>query len=630
MSSYLKYVPYGDILTMLLMITFVIIYKSSFYGKTLKNRIFKISIVSVSFSAFTNILYMCTTKSITLDTNAFYFLRFLSNMFLNISFSIYSIYLVTMYERNKKRTNRVILIDAVLIVISLLLVAVLPYYKIGNYLDLKTNTYVGKIFYEPFIYTYIVFSIIFLYELYYHRKYLITRANKAMLAILILSSLISLYGLLTSNMTFLTFTFTLPMLLVFTLFHSNSYDPDTGTLNPAAFDEYLNDLSKRNKKFSLISLLFISEEYINVFLKEIQKELTHFNESFFCDSYTFRLNEKRFVLVYRKTKKAYSKEKFEMAFYKLYEKYSKPFKMVIIKSNPLLEEEKRNLTFVKFIEEKMNNNTIYEANDKDLIEFLHRERILEELKNIKKKKNLNDERVLLYGQPIYSNDKKKFTSAESLIRLKIDDEIIYPNDFIKLAEDHNIIHTLTLIMLNKACLFIKDCTKEGKIINRISVNISVIEFKNSKLVDEIKSIIKKNKIPFSKIGIEITESKDIDESNEILEKLKELSKLGIKIYLDDFGTGYSNFERIMKYPFNVIKFDKTLLDNSNTDKKIKLLTKYFSEAFIKLDYKILFEGVETEKDAKLCTSSFKSNYLQGYLYSKPVPYESLKEFFKKK
>ena len=86
----------------------------------------------------------------------------------------------------------------------------------------------------------------------------------------------------------------------------------------------------------------------------------------------------------------------------------------------------------------------------------------------------------------------------------------------------------------------------------------------------------------------------------------------------------------MKYQFNVIKFDKTLLDNSNTDKKIKLLTKYFSEAFIKLDYKILFEGVETEKDAKLCTSSFKSNYLQGYLYSKPVPYESLKEFFKKK
>jgi EAL domain-containing protein (putative c-di-GMP-specific phosphodiesterase class I) len=113
------------------------------------------------------------------------------------------------------------------------------------------------------------------------------------------------------------------------------------------------------------------------------------------------------------------------------------------------------------------------------------------------------------------------------------------------------------------------------------------------------------------------------------EKIAELKQKGITFYLDDFGTGYSNMERILELPFDIIKFDRSMVVAGAQDKRSEQVLGSLADLFAKLDYAVLFEGVETEQDEEMCRECCAS-YLQGYKYSRPVPMEQLKEFLTKK
>ena len=109
------------------------------------------------------------------------------------------------------------------------------------------------------------------------------------------------------------------------------------------------------------------------------------------------------------------------------------------------------------------------------------------------------------------------------------------------------------------------------------------------------------------------------------ECVNEFKKLGVCTYLDDFGTGYSNFDRILSLKLDVVKFDRSLLLMADQDANSRFLVSYFSAAFERLGYKVLYEGVETEEQEALCIASH-ADYLQGYKFSKPIPMEELPRF----
>ena len=94
--------------------------------------------------------------------------------------------------------------------------------------------------------------------------------------------------------------------------------------------------------------------------------------------------------------------------------------------------------------------------------------------------------------------------------------------------------------------------------------------------------------------------------------------------MDDFGTGYSSLERILQLPFDIIKFDRTMVIASRTDSKSSTIVKSMAQLFADLNYSILFEGIEDKEDEKRCCS-MSASYLQGYLYSKPVRIEDFVE-----
>ena len=146
--------------------------------------------------------------------------------------------------------------------------------------------------------------------------------------------------------------------------------------------------------------------------------------------------------------------------------------------------------------------------------------------------------------------------------------------------------------------------------------------------DNVKKILAMSGIPFEKIAIEITESQNERDFSIVEEKIKELKKSGITFYLDDFGTGYSNFERIMELPFDIIKFDKSMVVAARGDAKSETMVSYLAHMFTDMNYAVLYEGIEDDVDEDLASRMY-ARYLQGYKYSKPIPIEDLTNFFVK-
>ena len=163
---------------------------------------------------------------------------------------------------------------------------------------------------------------------------------------------------------------------------------------------------------------------------------------------------------------------------------------------------------------------------------------------------------------------------------------------------------------------------------RISVNFSVYDLREEDFCSVVEETIRSNDIPFEKIAIELTESQNEADFKLIKERINELKDSGIKFYLDDFGTGYSNFERIMELPFDIVKFDRSLVIASGNDEKYRTMVTNLANMFNEVDYAVLYEGVEDEADEKRCID-MKARYLQGYKYSKPIPIEKLTEYFDK-
>ena len=277
----------------------------------------------------------------------------------------------------------------------------------------------------------------------------------------------------------------------------------------------------------------------------------------------------------------------------------------------------------------MGNNEVHFVTRADINEYQRHKYVLSELQDICKKGDLDDPRVHVYCQPVLNIATQTYDTAEALMRIVLPDAgMVYPDVFIPLAEENRIIHQLTLIILHKTCVRIKEMLDQNYNIMRISVNISALELREDNFCADMDRIIRDSGIPFEKIAIELTESRSESDFMIMKAKINELKENGIKFYLDDFGTGYSNFERIMELPFDIIKFDRSLVIASAADQKSEMMVSHLAQMFSDLNYAVLYEGVENVDDELRCMK-MEAKFLQGYKYSRPIPIEKLTDYFDK-
>ena len=212
---------------------------------------------------------------------------------------------------------------------------------------------------------------------------------------------------------------------------------------------------------------------------------------------------------------------------------------------------------------------------------------------------------------------------EALVRL-IDENLgfVPPDEFIPIAEKNGDILVIGEIVLEKVCAFIEEYHPEDYGIKSIHVNLSVVQCMQENIGIRLLNIIDKYKIPHGLIDFEITES-TADNSSENLDKIMdEFNKKGIDFSLDDYGTGYSNQSNLMRYPYSIVKIDKSLVWACDSNPKAFISLKHTIAMIKDLDMKVLAEGVETQHHIDLL-EQIGCEFLQGYFYSRPLPISEL-------
>lgn len=247
---------------------------------------------------------------------------------------------------------------------------------------------------------------------------------------------------------------------------------------------------------------------------------------------------------------------------------------------------------------------------------------------IKLKRAIKNDEFIIYYQPQY--DKKKcIRGIEALIRWNSPElGFLNPVEFITIAEETGLIMSIGEIVLNKSCKF-------GNYINKTynnkfitAVNISPVQLRQQNFYDSVVNAIKLSGINPNCLELEVTENVFIDDFELALNALKQLKKLGIRIALDDFGTGFSSLSYLKKLPINLLKIDKSFIDEIKDSTPQNDLTEPIISLVHKLNIETLAEGVEEKVQLDYLTKVGCDNF-QGFYLSKPVTKEEVEELIKK-
>lgn len=237
---------------------------------------------------------------------------------------------------------------------------------------------------------------------------------------------------------------------------------------------------------------------------------------------------------------------------------------------------------------------------------------------------------VVFYQPVVDSLTKECTSCEALVRW--DSKALGfmgPGEFIPLAEYLGLITDIGDYVLMEACKQCKQWNEAGYPNFHVNINLSVVQLLQKNAVENLGRIISMSGVNPRNIVLEITESfaiNDIDRVTKIIEGLK---AIGTRIALDDFGTGYSSLNYIKKLPLNIIKVDKTFIDDIVDDEYARAFVRLIVDLSKTIGTQIVVEGVETSEQYDIL-KSLGVNYIQGFLFGKPVCAEEFEQMHLRK
>ena len=213
---------------------------------------------------------------------------------------------------------------------------------------------------------------------------------------------------------------------------------------------------------------------------------------------------------------------------------------------------------------------------------------------------LNNNEFVVYYQPKFNLNEKKFVSAEALIRWNSSKYgLLTPTKFLGKAETAGLIHEIDTFVLKKVCEDLNDLRRRGKRLLPVSVNFSLYEFYSNNFLDTIVSILDEYKIPTNLIEIEITEATSQANSFLSISIIKKLKERGIRVLMDDFGVGFSNFKNLKNMPIDTIKIDKSFIDEIVTDSKSREIVKFLISLCKVNGMEVIAEGVDNKEQVEI-------------------------------
>ena len=233
---------------------------------------------------------------------------------------------------------------------------------------------------------------------------------------------------------------------------------------------------------------------------------------------------------------------------------------------------------------------------------------------------LEHNEVFFYLQPQYDIS-HSLRGFEVLARMKDEDgNFISPAEFIPIAEKAGIIDKVDHTVFLQSMMFFGELIRKTHTKAILCINVSVRHLMKNDFLDEVRDVLEKSQVPASQLEIEITESIMIDSIEKAVQCIQDIRSMGVQIAIDDFGTGYSSLSYLSSFPANLLKVDKSFIDQMNTNEDSgKYVESIISIGHV-MHFDVIAEGVE-EQDQVETLRRIGCDYIQGFIWGRPMPPE---------
>jgi EAL domain-containing protein (putative c-di-GMP-specific phosphodiesterase class I) len=234
----------------------------------------------------------------------------------------------------------------------------------------------------------------------------------------------------------------------------------------------------------------------------------------------------------------------------------------------------------------------------------------------------------LHYQPQLDSRNGRAVGVEALVRWRHPrNGLVSPADFIPVAEETGLILQLGEWVLDEACRQLRIWRDDGIKDVTMAVNLSAHQLHAPVLLAQVAHALEKHGLAGADLELEITESVAMHDPDASISKLKALRDLGVRLSIDDFGTGYSSLSYLKLLPIHTLKLDQSFVRDIETDSNdVAICTATIALAH-NLGLAVTAEGVETEAQRLLLTSHH-CDFMQGFLFSRPLPAEAALAFIK--
>ena len=269
---------------------------------------------------------------------------------------------------------------------------------------------------------------------------------------------------------------------------------------------------------------------------------------------------------------------------------------------------------------------LYKAKErgKNGIQYFELDILNKFIRNVSVEKQLKEaiesEAFQLYYQPQYYAQNGKLRGAEALIRwpdVEGEGFITTPGEFIPIAEKNGAIIPIGSFVIKEALKTFNDWRSKYHIPMIMSINISAVQLEKENFVDNLSHSLSLYGINPENIEIEITESVFINNFEDVIDKIKTIRGLGMRVSLDDFGTGYSSLSYLRQLPIDTLKIDREFIETAVRDDSSSIIYESVIKMAQKLGFETVAEGVETKEQFNYLRER-DIDIIQGYLLGRPI------------
>ena len=233
--------------------------------------------------------------------------------------------------------------------------------------------------------------------------------------------------------------------------------------------------------------------------------------------------------------------------------------------------------------------------------------------------------IKVYYQPVIRSSTGELCGWEALARWEDPKRgMLLPYVFIETLEQYRLIHKLDAYIIQTTCSHYKPSVARHGATIPVSINLSRLDFELCDICKVVEDACEKYGCPRENIHLEVTESAISGNTEYLKSRIKRFQRGGYQVWLDDFGSGYSSFNVVKDYDFDLIKLDMKFLQDFDTNIKTKKILINILRMAKEIGWQTLAEGVETREQADFLRS-IGCEYLQGYLYGRPMPVKVCEE-----